>query len=150
MMSMMDEELEEYMKGAENKSQRQLDHWTEDNWEEEMMKHPFFVNQEAVDNGEMSPVIQGLADLKYSEEDNTPLELAESYREDGNFKCKKYRYATLSYTEGLKHALREAEDKAAADTMKAKLLNNRAAAQFFIKNYRSALLDCRLTLKVQP
>lgn len=155
MMSLMDEELEEFMKGAEKKSERQLDAWTEDNWEEEMMKHPFFVNQEAVDKGEMSPVIQGLADLKYSEEDNTPLELAESYREDGNFnfKCKKYRYATLSYTEGLKHAIRasaQEEDKAAADAMKAKLLNNRAAAQFFIKNYRSALLDCRLTLKVQP
>ena len=58
MMSLMDEELEELMKGAEKRSERQLDHWTEDNWEEEMMKHPFFVNQEAVDKGEMSPVIQ--------------------------------------------------------------------------------------------
>ena len=58
MMSLMDEELEEFMKGAEKKSERQLDAWTEDNWEEEMMKHPFFVNQEAVDKGEMSPVIQ--------------------------------------------------------------------------------------------
>merc|ERR1719300_383781 len=117
MMSLMDEELEEFMKGAEKKSERQLDAWTEDNWEEEMMKHPFFVNQEAVDKGEMSPVIQGLADLKYREEDNTPLELAESYREDGNFnfKCKKFRCATLSYTEGLKHALRASAAAAAEE-----------------------------------
>ena len=54
-----------------------------------------------------------MADLKYSEEDNTPLELAENYREDGNFnfKCKKYRYASISYTEGIKHAIREKDDK---------------------------------------
>ena len=48
------------------------------------------------------------------------------------------------------HAISEKEDKDGADAMKAKLLNNRSASQFFIKNYRSALLDARLTLKVQP
>jgi len=152
MMSLMDDELDEFMRASEKGAERQLDHWTEENWEEKMMEHPMFVTQDAIDKGEVSPVIQGLADLKYSEEDNSPLELAENYREDGNFnfKCKKYRYATISYTEGLKHALREKQDKAAADAMKAKLLNNRAASQFFLKNYRSALLDCRLTLKYQP
>jgi len=152
MMALMDEELEQFMLSADKRSGQNLDRWTEENWEEEMMKHPMFVTQDAIDKGEMSPVIQGLADLKYSVDDNTPLELAENYREDGNFnfKCKKYRYASLSYTEGLKHAISEKEDKIGADAMKAKLLNNRSASQFFIKNYRSALLDARLTLKVQP
>jgi len=154
LMALMDEELEAFMTSAENRSGKRLDDkgWTEDNWEEEMAKHPMFVTQDAINKGEVSPEIQGLADLKYSETDNTPLELAESYREDGNFnfKCKKYRFATYSYSEGLKHALREADDLEAAKAIKAKLLGNRSAAQFFLKNYRSALLDCRLTLKVQP
>jgi len=153
LMALMDEELEGFMTQAENRSGKRLeDGWTEDNWEEEMEKHPFFVTQDAMNKGEVSPEIQGLADLKYSETDNTPLELAENYREDGNFnfKCKKYRFATYSYSEGLKHALREVDDLEAAKEIKAKLLGNRSAAQFFLKNYRSALLDCRLTLKVQP
>ena len=38
-------------------------------------------------------MMQGLQDLKYSPDENTPEELAASYKEDGNFnfKCKKYR-----------------------------------------------------------
>lgn len=157
LMSLMDEELEAFMVAAENRSGGRLGGeegggWTEENWEEEMQKHPMFVTQEAMNRGEVSPEIQGLADLKYSETDNTPLELAENYREDGNFnfKCKKYRFATYSYSEGLKHALKEVDDVEGANAIKAKLLGNRSAAQFFLKNYRSALIDCRLTLKVQP
>ena len=152
MMQMMDDELEDWMKNAERRSGKHLEGWTEENWEEEMMEHPMFVTQDAVNRGEISPMVQGMIDLKYNEDENTPLELAESYREDGNFnfKCKKYRYAVLSYSEGLKHALREVDNVEEATRMKAKLMGNRSASQFFLKNYRSSLIDCRLALKFDP
>lgn len=46
---------------------------------------------------EMSPLAEGLAKLKYDPEENTPLELANNYKEDGNFnfKHKNYRLAIL-------------------------------------------------------
>ena len=47
--------------------------------------------------------VQGIQDLKYSPEENTPEELAISYKEDGNFnfKCKKYRYPENFYLKNL-------------------------------------------------
>lgn len=63
-------------------------------------------------------------------DDHNILELANIYKEDGNFnfKHKNYRLAVLSYTEGIKlHC---------EDEIKALLLNNRSAAQFYLKNYR--------------
>lgn len=59
------------------------------------------------------------------------LELATNYKEDGNFNFKhsKYRMAILSYTEGIKA-------KSINSTLNAELHNNRAAANFFLKNYR--------------
>lgn len=59
------------------------------------------------------------------------IDLANSYKEDGNFnfKYKKYRLAVLSYTEGIKVKCDNQE-------IEASLYNNRAAANFFLKNYR--------------
>ena len=87
---------------------------------------------------DLPPLMQGLQDLKYSPDENTPEELAKNYKEDGNFnfKCKKYRFATASYTEGLKV-------KCGVPELETALLTNRAAAQFHVGNYRSSLLDCR-------
>ena len=64
-------------------------------------------------------------------DDRNVLELANSYKEDGNFnfKHKNYRLAVLSYTEGIKVPCED-------DEIRALLLNNRSAAQFFLKNYR--------------
>merc|ERR1712025_363484 len=109
MMKKMDKELEEHFAMLEAKAAargprtKMVDGWTEDNWEEETQKHPFF-NQGWKEGEELSPLMQGLQDLKYSPDENTPEELAKNYKEDGNFnfKCKKYRFATASYTEGLK------------------------------------------------
>lgn len=60
-----------------------------------MDKHPFFMKTNPSD--EMSPLAEGLAKLKYDPEENTPLELANNYKEDGNFnfKHKNYRLAIL-------------------------------------------------------
>lgn len=114
---------------------------------------------------DLHPLYEGLQQLKYDPEENTAegkpfqtklnplylqkektfLELANSYKEDGNFnfKHKKYRMAIISYTEGLKIKCNDLE-------LNATLLNNRSAANYFLKNYRSSLRDCELALKLKP
>lgn len=72
------------------------------------------------------------------------VELANSYKEDGNFnfKHKNYRLAIIAYTEGIKIKCNDNE-------INATLLNNRSAANYFLKNYRSSLRDCELALKLK-
>jgi hypothetical protein len=128
-----------------------MDGWNEETWEEEMAAHPFFAK--SVDpSKELSPLLKGIQDLKYSADENTPEELAANYKEDGNFqfKLKKYRMAVAAYTEGIKHLMNKGregkgendkdkddlERKDVDDSKKhngsllhAQLLTNRAAAQ---------------------
>ncbi len=141
---MLDKQLDEYMDKFEATGERYLDRWNEETWEQEMEEHPFFTRN--IDpSKELPPLLQGIQDLKYSPDENTPEELAKNYKEDGNFnfKCKKYRLAVASYTEGL----RQRSDDTLLETQ---LLTNRAAAQFHLGNYRSSLLDCRLALSKTP
>ena len=46
--------------------------------------------------------MQGLQDLKYSPDENTPEELAKNYKEDGNFnfKSKKWDWTGLDWMDG--------------------------------------------------
>ncbi|KAL4716468.1 hypothetical protein ACJJTC_015896 [Scirpophaga incertulas] len=138
----LDEELDDFINSLEKK--RYTEGWPEDRWEEEMDKHPFFMKS-APDDGELSPLVEGLAKLKYDSEENTPLELATNYKEDGNFnfRHKNYRLAILGYTEGLRQKCDNAEINAC-------LYNNRAAAQFHLQNYRSSLFDCERALLLNP
>ncbi|CAD6238708.1 GSCOCG00008529001-RA-CDS [Cotesia congregata] len=135
----LDNELDEYINSFEKKPYSEG--WPEDRWQEEMEKHPFFMKQ-FPENGEVSPLMEGLQQLKYSEEENSPEELAINYKEDGNFnfKYKKYRLAILSYTEGIKTQCKD-------DNIRAQLYNNRAAAHFMLKNYR--LNDSKQAMKFQ-
>ena len=150
LMKKMDQDLAEHFAQLEAKAKERgprtqmVDGFTEENWEDEMANHPFFKKQ-FEDGEELSPLMQGLQDLKYSPDDNTPEELAKNYKEDGNFnfKCKKYRFAVASYTEGLKAKCSDSE-------LNAQLLTNRAAAQFHIGNLRSSLLDCQAAIKILP
>lgn len=91
---------------------------------------------------EIHPMLEGLQQLKFDPDDNTPFELAEKYKEDGNYwmKHKKYRVAIMNYTEGLLQKVENSE-------MNATLYNNRSAAHFFLQNYRSSLEDAKLALK---
>lgn len=157
----LDTELEEELQKLEHSGSKYMDGWSEENWEREMESHPFFSNQGSLDGSkELSPLMKGLQDLKYSADENTPPELAANYKEDGNFnfKCKKYRMAVLSYTEGLRNAnlamsnMDEMDDQERSNinTLKAQLITNRAASQFRLGNYRSSLLDCRMALKELP
>lgn len=71
--------------------------------------------------------------------------MAANYKEDGNFnfKCKKYRLAILSYTEGIRTKCKD-------NGLLAQLYNNRAASHFMIKNYLSCLNDCKIALRLEP
>ncbi|KAK0082164.1 hypothetical protein PV325_010942 [Microctonus aethiopoides] len=139
----LDNELDEYINNLEKKSY--TEGWPEDRWQEEMEKHPFFMKQTPELGTEVSPLMEGLQQLKYGEDDNTPEELATNYKDDGNFnyKHKKYRLAILSYTEGIKTKCKD-------DSIRAQLYNNRAAAHYMLKNYRSSLNDSKQAMKLQP
>lgn len=138
----LDQELDDFIDSLERK--RYTEGWPEDRWEEEMDKHPFFMKS-SPEIGELSPLVEGLAKLKYDPEENTALELATNYKEDGNFnfKHKNYRLAIIGYTEGIKQRCDDAD-------MNASLYNNRAACHFFLKNYRSALYDSEKALSYNP
>ncbi|XP_037928538.1 DNA polymerase interacting tetratricopeptide repeat-containing, protein of 47 kDa [Teleopsis dalmanni] len=139
----LDAELDEFIDSLEKK--RYEEGWPEDRWQEEMEKHPFFMKTAPQPGDEVHPMFEGLQKLKYDPEENTKEDLASNYKEDGNFymKHKKFRMAVYSYTEGLKIKCDKPEVQAA-------LYNNRSAAQYFLKNYRSALLDAQLALKNKP
>ncbi|KAK9500762.1 hypothetical protein O3M35_001961 [Rhynocoris fuscipes] len=138
----LDKELEDYISNLEKRSTNEA--WPEDKWQEEMEKHPFFMTEVPKD-GELPPLLQGLQELKYSTEENTPEDLAKAYKDDGNyhFKLKKYRMAILCYTEGIKQRSYDVE-------LNANLYNNRAAAHYFIGNYRSCYNDCKCAVKALP
>ncbi|KAK1116586.1 hypothetical protein K0M31_018268 [Melipona bicolor] len=141
--SKLDEELDEYISNLEKKSY--TEGWPEDRWEKEIEKHPFFMKKAPELGEELSPLLEGLQQLKYGEDENTPEELANSYKEDGNFnfKHKKYRLAIMNYTEGIRIKCKD-------NDLMAQLYNNRAAAHFMLKNYRSSLNDCKFALKLKP
>lgn len=94
---------------------------------------------------ELSPLMEGLQQLKYDPAENTAQELAEAYKDDGKFymQHKKFRLAVLSYTEALSFGVTDPEYKAV-------LYNNRSAANYFLKNYRSAMIDAQKALDLKP
>lgn len=145
----LDKELDEHFRKLEERAAggelNRESTITEDNWEEALANHPFFQSEEWKEGKELSPLMKGIQDLKYSPDENSPEELATNYKEDGNFnfKCKKYRFAIASYTEGLKAGGTDV-------LVNTQLYTNRAAAQFHIGNYRSSLRDCEQALHLTP
>lgn len=139
----LDAELDQFIDSLEKK--RYEEGWPEDRWEEEMDKHPFFMKQAPKPGDDVHPMFEGLQKLKYDPMENTLEELALNYKEDGNFymKHKKFRMAVYSFTEGIKTKCDNPE-------VLAVLYNNRSAAHFFIKNYRTALSDAQRALFHKP
>lgn len=126
------------------------DGWTEENWKEQMAEHPLFapyIQEEGVTEGEapLNPLSEGLAQLKFDPEHNSPTEVAQNYKEEGilQFKYKKYRLAVANFSEGLKQ-------KCPDNELNAQLYNNRAAAHWHLGNYRSAVKDCEKAIKFNP
>lgn len=66
----LDAELDEYISSLEKKSY--AEGWPEDRWQEEMEKHPFFMKKAPEPGDELSPLMEGLQQLKYGEDENTP------------------------------------------------------------------------------
>lgn len=121
------------------------DGWTEENWEEEMEQHPFFMTKMPDDpNAELPPAVEALRQLKWDALDG-PLERAVELKNQGNiyFKAKNYKYAVDSYTQALAEKFDVKEEKGLCST----LHSNRAAGHFHIKNYRSALNDSVFAVK---
>ncbi|GAB0096395.1 tetratricopeptide repeat protein 4 [Sergentomyia squamirostris] len=139
----LDKDLDDFIDGLEKS--RYTEGWPEDRWQEEMEKHPFFMKRPPEVGEKVDPLVEGLQQLKYDPAENTPDELALNYKEDGNFhmKYRKYRVAILCYTEGLRVKSIDGE-------INATLLNNRSAAHYFLKNFRSAMLDAQKAVKLKP
>ncbi|KAF5284202.1 hypothetical protein FQR65_LT00202 [Abscondita terminalis] len=139
----LDKELDDFIDGLEKRPY--TEGWPEDRWQEEMEKHPFFMKKAPEAGEQLSPLMEGLQQLKYDPNENTPEELANAYKEDGNFnfKHKNYRLAIIAYTEGIKI-------KCGNPDVEAVLLNNRSAANYFLKNFRSALKDSEWALRYKP
>jgi len=93
---------------------------------------------------EVHPMLEGLQQLKFDPEENSPLELAEKYKEDGNYwmKHKKYRIAIMNYSEGLNQSSSHENYELTAN-----LYNNRSLAHFLLQNYRSSYNDAQNALK---
>lgn len=66
----LDAELDEYINSLEKKSY--TEGWPEDKWQEEMEKHPFFMKKAPEPGDELSPLMEGLQQLKYGKDENTP------------------------------------------------------------------------------
>ncbi|KAI4455293.1 tetratricopeptide repeat protein 4 [Holotrichia oblita] len=139
----LDKELDEFINNLPKRSP--TDKPLEEGWQEELENHPFFMKKPPEPGDKLHPLYEGLQQLKYDPLENTPVELATSYKDDGNFnfKHKNYRLAILAYTEGIKIKCGDID-------LEASLLNNRSAAHFYLKNYRSCLRDCELALKLNP
>lgn len=139
----LDKELDEFIANLPKRERNNEP--PDENWLEEFDKHPFFMKKLPEPGEEMHPLYEGLQQLKYDPNENTPDELAISYKDDGNFnfKHKNYRMAIISYSEGLKVKCGNLE-------VEATLYNNRSACHFFLKNYRSCIRDCEWALKIKP
>ena len=131
----MTEELEQLSSRDLPNGSSLTDRWTEDNWEEEMAKHPFFSNDPNV-GYDSHPMVDALRQLKYDEDFNSKEELVNSYKEDGNenFRQKKYKWALLSYSKAI--SLNCSDNK-----LNSILYNNRGSAHFHLNNFRSSLND---------
>ncbi|CAO2588335.1 Tetratricopeptide repeat protein 4 [Lemmus lemmus] len=117
----------------------------EDQWEEEFDKIPLFMKKapSEIDPKEF-PDLACLQSIIFDDE-RSPEDQAKTYKDEGNdyFKEKDYKKAVVSYSEGLKK-------KCVDPDLNAVLYTNRAAAQYYLGNFRSALNDVLAARKLKP
>ncbi|XP_053549405.1 tetratricopeptide repeat protein 4 [Bombina bombina] len=114
-------------------------------WEQEIEKIPMFMKKSPSDiDPDKAPELACLQSILF-DTDRPPEEQAKSYKDEGNeyFKEKNYKQAVESYTQGIKKNCSDVE-------LNAILYTNRAAAQFHIGNYRSAINDAISARKLKP
>ncbi|XP_077133722.1 tetratricopeptide repeat protein 4 [Ranitomeya variabilis] len=129
-----DEVMDQFMDKFQ--TQKYKGAFNEDNWQEEFEKIPMFMKKAPDEiDPEKAPDLACLQSMLF-DNDRSPEEQAKSYKEEGNdyFKEKNYKKAIVAYTEGIKKSCKDAE-------LNAVLYTNRAAAQFYLGNYRSSLND---------
>ncbi|XP_007944138.1 tetratricopeptide repeat protein 4 [Orycteropus afer afer] len=117
----------------------------EDQWEEEFEKIPLFMKTAPLEiDPKENPDLACLQSIIFDDE-RSPEEQAKTYKDEGNdyFKEKDYKKAVISYTEGLKK-------KCADPDLNVVLYTNRAAAQYYLGNFRSALNDVMAARKLKP
>ncbi|XP_030430024.1 tetratricopeptide repeat protein 4 [Gopherus evgoodei] len=125
--------------------QRYTGRFNPESWEQEFDKIPMFMKKSPGEiDPEQNPDLACLQSIIF-DEDRSPEEQANTYKNEGNeyFKEKNYKKAVISYTEGLKK-------KCSDQDLNAVLYTNRAAAQFYLGNYRSALSDVSAARKIRP
>ncbi|KAM5266321.1 tetratricopeptide repeat protein 4 isoform 2-T2 [Hipposideros larvatus] len=126
-------------------SQSYRGRFIEDRWEEEFEKIPLFMKEtpSEIDPKE-NPDLACLQSIIFDDE-RSPEEQAKTYKDEGNeyFKEKNYKKAVISYSEGLKK-------KCADSDLNVVLYTNRAAAQYYLGNFRSALNDVIAARKLNP
>ncbi|XP_067391527.1 tetratricopeptide repeat protein 4 [Emydura macquarii macquarii] len=126
-------------------SQRYPGAFTPESWEQEFDEIPMFMKKSPAEiDPEQNPALACLQSIIF-DEDLSPEEQANTYKNEGNdyFKEKNYKKAVISYSEGLKK-------KCSDQDLNAVLYTNRAAAQFYLGNYRSALSDVITARKLKP
>lgn len=135
----IENEMKELSKESTKESSKER--WNENNWREEMAKHPLFMTEPIDSSQPMSPMMEALTQLKYDKEFNSNEDLVNSYKEDGNqnFKQKKYLWAIESYSE----AIRINCDN---NKLISIVYNNRSSAHFHVQNFRSSLNDAKKAL----
>ncbi|XP_067893058.1 tetratricopeptide repeat protein 4 [Heterodontus francisci] len=127
------------------KEKKYKEGFNEDNWEEEFDKIPMFMKKAPEEFDPLEhPELACIQTILY-DEDQSPEDLAKTYKNEGNhyFKEKNYKKAVISYTEGLKRKCNDSE-------LNVILHTNRAAAQFYLGNNRSALNDVIAARKLKP
>lgn len=146
MHNMADEE-EDYMDAFMDKfkTEKYENAFNEETWEEEFERIPMFMTSapEEIDP-EKYPELATIQAILH-DEDRTPEEKAEDLKNEGNsyFKDKKYEKAVLSYTAALTM-------KSSDRDLNAVVFSNRAAANFYLGNMRSALKDAAAARKLKP
>ena len=130
------------------KKNRYYDRFDENRWREEIEEHPLLMTK-APDPDNVPPLVEAMRQLKYGEDSNSPKELGEQYKLDGNelFKQKKFADAIISYAKGLSYLEKELDETA---ELKSVLYSNLAACHVMMRNYQKAVNDCKEALRINP
>lgn len=131
-----------------SKGNRYYDRFDEKRWREQMEEHPLLMTK-SPDPNNLPPLVEAMRQLKYSEECNSPEDLAKQYKLDGNenYKNKRFPDAIANYTKGLNYLDKELDKTA---QLKSVLYSNRAACYVMLKEYQKAVDDCKHALRIFP
>lgn len=130
---------------------RYYDRFDESRWREQFEEHPLLMTKPPDDPNQIPPLVEAMRQLKYSEECNTPEELAKQYKIDGNvnYKAKKFHDAIASYAKGLTYLKNvDCNSDKNIKELKSVLHSNKAACYVMMHRYQDAVKECKDALKI--